>query len=144
MKILLIAFLSALSWSCATGKSNSMQTPEKLWSKGDQNLSNPESAYYYSGNHYIYVSNVAGKPTDKDGKGWIDVYDYKGKLKKAKWAKGLNAPKGMRVEGKTLWVSDIDAVVGLDRKTGKLKKRISISHKRCSLYVAQLKTKKLN
>ncbi len=96
-----------------------------LWTVSE-GLENPESALFDAKTNLIYVSNVAGQPTAKDGKGWISTYSPDGKLVKAKWADGLNAPKGLGSDGKRLWVSDIDAVVSLDLKTGKAGERIVV------------------
>ena len=59
-------------------------------------------------------------PTAKDGEGWISKLSPKGEVLEAKWVTGLNAPKGMRVQGDTLWVSDIDELVAINRKSGKI------------------------
>jgi sugar lactone lactonase YvrE len=45
---------------------------------------------------------------------------------KAKWATGLNDPKGIRSAKGTLWVSDVDEVVGFSLKDGKETDRVKV------------------
>ena len=87
----------------------------------------PESAYYEPGTKTVYVSNVAGKPTEKDGKGWISKIDTHGRVLSARWVSGLNAPKGMRAYKNTLYVTDINQLVAIDMVTGKITRRLTFS-----------------
>lgn len=87
---------------------------------------NPESVYYDTANDILFVSNVAGEGDKKDGKGWISKLKTNGEVIKSKWVEGLNAPKGMRSFKDNLWVSDIDEVLSIDMKTGKIMNRIKI------------------
>jgi sugar lactone lactonase YvrE len=89
-------------------------------------VQNPESAYFHAPTQTIFVSNVAGNPTDKDGKGWISKFDKNGKVIQAQWVTGFHAPKGMRADDKTLWVSNIDELVGIEISTGKIIQRTKI------------------
>lgn len=84
-----------------------------------EDLQTPESAYYDLESDSIFVSNVAGVPNEKDGKGWITKLNTKGKVVKAKWAQGMDAPKGIRAFQGNLWVSDITRVHRFSIKTGK-------------------------
>lgn len=92
----------------------------------DKELANPESAYLDPETKVLFVSNVNGSPVDKDGNGFISKLTTDGKIIKAKWFEGLNAPKGLRSADGVLWVSDIDEVVGITIADGKLFKRIKI------------------
>jgi outer membrane protein assembly factor BamB len=96
-----------------------------LWTL-DKGLAQPESAYFEPTTQTIYVSNVQGNPTDKDGKGYISKLSPDGKMLAEKWVEGLNAPKGLRSFNKTLFVADIDTLVAIDLTTGKVLKRIEI------------------
>jgi hypothetical protein len=96
-----------------------------LWTL-DQGLAQPESAYFEPTTQAIYVSNVQGNPTEKDRKGYISKLSPDGKMLAEKWVEGLNAPKGMRSFNKTLYVTDIDALVSIDLTTGKILKRLEI------------------
>jgi len=100
--------------------------PKEIWTV-TSGLSNPESSYYDAESQAIYVSNVAGEATKKDGVGWISKVSLDGKMIAEKWVEGLNAPKGIRVHKGKLWVSDIDTIVGIDMKTAKITDKVQIS-----------------
>jgi hypothetical protein len=85
--------------------------PKPLWTV-NTGLASPESAYYHLGT--IFVSNINGGVLDKDGNGYITRIAQGGKVISERWAAGLNAPKGMRSIGNTIWVADIDEVVGFE------------------------------
>ncbi len=82
-------------------------------------FSSPESVIAGPGAGRFYVSNVGVKlePSAKDGDGFISELSADGAVIERKFlpTEGvLNAPKGMAVIGKTLYVADIDRVVGFD------------------------------
>jgi len=85
----------------------------------------PESAYWDAGSQSWFVSNVAGGENEKDGKGWISRLDAGGKVVKERWVEGLNAPKGIRVGGRTLYVSDVDELIVIDIPEARIKMRLS-------------------
>src|SRR5689334_5962124 len=89
-------------------------------------LASPESAYYHAASNAIYVSSINGQILDKDGNGYISKLSLDGKVVSAKWVTGLNAPKGIRSVGNTLWVADIDEVVSIEIKTGVVKARVKV------------------
>lgn len=90
-------------------------------------LDKPESAYYDAGSKAIYVSNISGEGDKKDGKGYISKVGLDGKMIAVEWAKGLDAPKGMRAAGGLLWVTDITRVLSFDLKTGKPQDTLEIA-----------------
>ena len=90
----------------------------QLWSLGGFN--NPESVYDDAARGVLYVSNVNGTPLDKDGNGYISRVTPDGKLETLKWIEGLNAPKGMVMQGAKLYVSDIDRLIEIDAVAGKI------------------------
>jgi len=92
--------------------------PAKLWELGG--LETPESALPDSDAGVIYVSNVAGKPTDKDGNGYLSKVSIDGRMLEARWVTGLDAPKGLVKSGGKLFVSDIDKLVEIDVASGKI------------------------
>lgn len=96
-----------------------------LWTI-DKGLAQPESAYFEPTTQAIYVSNVQGNPTEKDGKGYISKVSPEGKMLAEKWVDGLNAPKGLHSFNRILYVTDIDALVSIDLTTGKILKRLEI------------------
>ncbi len=77
-------------------------------------LKTPESVLYCPKGDFLFVSNINGKPLDKDGNGFISKIDRNGKIIDLKWVEGLNAPKGMGVYDGKLYVSDIDQIVVID------------------------------
>jgi hypothetical protein len=96
-----------------------------IWElKGD--FAAPESAYYHAASKSIFVSSINGQILDKDGNGYVSRLSPDGKVISAKWVTGLNAPKGLRSIGNTLWVADIDEVVGIDVGSGKITSRVKV------------------
>ncbi|MBI4423815.1 MAG: ATP/GTP-binding protein [Elusimicrobia bacterium] len=110
-----LAALLAVSPACAA--------PAPAWELAS-GLSAPESAYVVPGKDWLVVSNVAGSPADKDGKGWLTRVSLDGKVLDERWVDGLNAPKGMRSAGGTLYVADVDELVEVSLKSGKVLRRI--------------------
>lgn len=74
----------------------------------------PESMLFDKERNVIYVSNVDGKPMDKDGKGSIALLSVDGKKADQEWVTGLNAPKGLALVKNIIYVSDIDTLVAID------------------------------
>ena len=68
---------------------------------------------------FIYVSNVNGDPTAKDGNGYISKLYKSGEVCTNKFIEGLNAPKGMVIVNEVLYVTDIDKVLGFEVNSGK-------------------------
>jgi sugar lactone lactonase YvrE len=89
-----------------------------------EGFQHPESVKYDSDLDVWYVTNVNGMGLEKDGNGYISRLKGDGAVDSMKFiesGKGgviLNAPKGMALQGDTLWVADIDAVRGFNRRTG--------------------------
>lgn len=77
----------------------------------------PESVVKDPVNNVLYVSNVNGNPTDKDGNGYISKVGLDGKMVEKKWVDGLNAPKGMSIYKGKLYVADIDEIIEINIKT---------------------------
>jgi len=100
-------------------------TLKPIWDiKGD--FAAPESAYYHAASNSVFVSSINGQILDKDGNGYISRLSPDGKVVSAKWVTGLNGPKGLRSVGNTLWVADIDEVVGMDIGSGKITSRVKV------------------
>ncbi len=92
---------------------------KKIWDTGGI-FKVPESVLYDGNSGYIYVSNINGSPTAKDGNGFISKLTKDGKIVSLRWAEGLDAPKGMAIFHGKLYVSDITKLVEIDLSTGKL------------------------
>ena len=123
MKKILPLLLTILATNLVAAEKSRLKV---VWSitKG---LKAPESAYHDAKSGYLFLSQIGeGGGASKDGDGWITKLTLKGKIVKDKWVTGLNAPKGIRSHGNTLWVSDIDRVVAIDIAKGKVKKIVKV------------------
>jgi DNA-binding beta-propeller fold protein YncE len=99
----------------------------KLW-ETPANLKNPESVAYASKQNVLFVSNVNGKPDQKDQNGFISkVSPSNGSIIELNWITGLNAPKGIATsnDNSKLYVSDITDLVEIDIDSGKIIKRFN-------------------
>ena len=103
--------------------SQAQHTLEKIW-ESDTTLAIPESVLFDK--TVLYVSLIDGPGWDADGKGGIAKVDKNGKILNATWATGLNAPKGMGIWDKKLFVADISEVVVISLATGKIESKIAI------------------
>jgi sugar lactone lactonase YvrE len=83
--------------------------------------------YYDAGSGFLFSSQIVGDASARDGNGRIVKLTLDGKVVDANWAKGLDAPKGMRAYRGTLYVADIDQVVGFDINTGRETSRVKIA-----------------
>jgi hypothetical protein len=84
-------------------------------------FSHPESVDLDVAHQVFYVSNINGAPLDKDGNGFISKVSRDGKMLEQKWITGgLNAPKGIVMQGYNMWVTDIDRLAQIDTRTGKI------------------------
>lgn len=87
-------------------------------------LEGPESVRWDPDQGVWFVSMVNGGPGAKDNNGYIARLGSGGAVDSLKFiAAGrnkvqLHAPKGLAIQGDTLWVADIDVVRGFNRKTG--------------------------
>jgi outer membrane protein assembly factor BamB len=95
------------------------QQLEKVW-ETTCDLQTPESVLYDTDDNVIYVANINGNPTEKDGNGFISILNTDGSEKKLKWITGLNAPKGMAVFNGKLYVADIDELVEININKGEI------------------------
>ena len=89
-----------------------------------EGFSTPESVLWDAQQQVWLVSNINGSPVARDGNGFISRLDREGRIdslyfiQNGSHAAVLNAPKGMAIAGDTLWVADIDALRGFNRRTG--------------------------
>ena len=100
-----------------------------LWETPDD-LKNPESVVYAPKQNVLYVSNIDGKPDQKDQNGFISkISPSNGSIVELNWITGLNAPKGMAIynnnSSSRLYVSDITDLVEIDIGSGKIIKRFN-------------------
>ena len=93
----------------------------KVW-ESESVLKVPESVLLDKKNDRLFVANINGKPTDKDGNGFISILNLDGTIKELKFSEGMDAPKGMAVFENKLYVSDIDKLRVIDLNSGKIQK----------------------
>lgn len=99
----------------------------KIW-ETPVDLKNPESVVYAPKQNLLLVSNINGKPDQKDQNGFIStVSPSNGSIAELNWITGLNAPKGMAVNSNNsrLYVSDITDLVEIDIDGKKIVKRFN-------------------
>lgn len=99
----------------------------KMW-ETPANLKNPESVAYAPKQNILFISNINGKPDQKDQNGFISkVSPSNGSIIELKWLTGLNAPKGIAIsnDGSKLYVSDITDLVEIDIASGKIIQRFN-------------------
>jgi outer membrane protein assembly factor BamB len=96
-----------------------------LWSV-TEGMDSPESVYFDPVSKLVFVSQIGGQAADRDGNGRISKLTVEGKVIAADWVKGLNAPKGLRSSGPTLYAADLDEVVAIDIASGRIIARIKI------------------
>ena len=90
-------------------------------------LSNPESVIYDPKLNHLYVSNVNGSGVEKDGNGFISIVSLDGKMVQENWVAGLNAPKGLALHGRTLYVADIDELVTININNGSIINKFKVN-----------------
>jgi sugar lactone lactonase YvrE len=84
----------------------------------------PESVRYDPEQDAYFVSNMTGYGSVEDGDGYITRVSAQPPYTATVFVKGgdrgvvLDSPKGMAIHGDTLWVADIDALRGFERRTG--------------------------
>ncbi len=98
-----------------------------LWQTPD--LPTPESVLYveHEKSPYLLVSLIDGQGDVVDGKGGVAKLTLTGDLIDKAWITGLNAPKGMAIYGKHLYVADITELVIIDINDAKVIKKIPVA-----------------
>jgi hypothetical protein len=119
-----------------------------------QELRVPESVMFDATRQLLYVANIAGMPTQKNGQGFISQVTLDGTIKNLRWVAGMNAPKGMGIYQGTLYVTDIDRIHAIDLSAGTIKKTWEVDgakflndiaiDARGKVYISDMETKKLH
>jgi sugar lactone lactonase YvrE len=118
------AFVAAAIAAAALAQAPTVATP--MWSV-TEGIDSPESVYYDAASGFLFSSQIVGNVTAHDGNGRIAKLTLDGKVVDANWAKGLDGPKGLRAYQGTLYVADIDTVVGFDIGRGRETSRVKIA-----------------
>ena len=89
-------------------------------------FNNPESVVYDASNDVLFVANVNGGATDKDGDGYIAKVSTDGTIIEQHWVAGLHAPKGMTLHADMLYVADIDTLVVINIPSATIHKKYPV------------------
>ena len=114
-KIILLLIGGILLTGCSDEAEESQSASDQVnlvWELGG--LNNPESAVYNPASDSLFVSNVNGSPVEHDGNGYISQVALDGTFIAKRWFIGLDAPKGLAIDGGTLYVADIDRLLAID------------------------------
>ncbi|MDZ7606332.1 MAG: hypothetical protein U5K79_12265 [Cyclobacteriaceae bacterium] len=132
--LLLIASFGILIAGCnsknATENQSAIEQPPtptliEVWAT-DTLLKTPESVIYDQANGVIYVSNVNQNPWEKDENGFISKISKTGEILTLEWVTGFSGPKGMGINGDTLFVADLDELVLVSISSGAVIEKIKI------------------
>ncbi|MBU1011804.1 MAG: gluconolaconase [Bacteroidetes bacterium] len=124
MKAILLILVFCNSYYSSLPQSRIANLPifEQLW-VSEKSFKCPESVIYDEVNNVVYISNINGDPSEKDGNGFISRLNPCGTIEKLKWITGLNAPKGMGLYQNKLYVADINEVIEISVNEGKVVRR---------------------
>lgn len=112
-----ITFVAAIALAgLVSPEGVAQEAPVELWVLED--FEAPESVVYHAGRDVLYVSNIAGQPTEKNGAGFVSIVSREGEMIEARWVTGLDAPKGLALDGDSLYVTDIDRLIAIDTESG--------------------------
>jgi DNA-binding beta-propeller fold protein YncE len=114
---------AALMTASIASSHNALAAPEKAWSL--EGFDEPESVQPHPTKPLLYVSNINGKPTELNGKGYISLLSSDGKVIRHGWVMGgMDAPKGLGIDDTYLYVADMQTLHIIDHEQGKLIKSI--------------------
>ncbi|MCP4675268.1 MAG: hypothetical protein GY854_07135 [Deltaproteobacteria bacterium] len=131
----MLMFGVCIHCSCANDENKTIDgngDTESTDSTKEDGFATPESVLCDHQSDVYLVSNIGGKPGDKDDNGFVSKLSPDGGMIERKWIDGesadvnLNAPKGMAIYGEELFVADIDTLRIFDRQTGSRREEIEI------------------
>jgi hypothetical protein len=97
------------------------QTATEVWRT--TGFASPESVEWDAAAGLFYVSNMGADPMAKDGDGYINTLGTDGAILTDKWVTGLDAPKGMAIQGGKIFTADIDQLIEIDIASGQITNR---------------------
>ena len=97
----------------------------EVWST-DTVLNTCESVLYDPSGKRLFVSCINGSPEEKNGTGFISLLKPDGTIEALEWVNGLNAPKGMGVDGNRLYVADVDQLVVIDIREARVIEKLEV------------------
>lgn len=131
---ILLSAAALLFWQCGPQQNTENITEEVIITEESSpsasliwetpaDLTTCESVLYDQESGKIYVANIEGDGSEKDGKGSISIISADGEITDRNFITGLNAPKGMGIYDGKLYVTDIDEVVEIDIAAAKVANR---------------------
>lgn len=129
MRLLLVALplligvaAQAAETTASPGSSPDMARPTAGQSRFQRigGFSKPMGVVYDAAGDRYFVANAAAGGLSAEGKGFISIVDADGRVKSLKWARRLNAPKGMRLREGRLYVADLNTIRILDGARGRV------------------------
>jgi len=111
LKWVFIIGILAASTSCIHRSDNQLKSYSAKWIL-DDGLCEPETIIKDPVNARLIVSNICG--FQKNNKGYLSVLAMDGTLDIPRWIDGLNAPAGMAIRDRKLYVTDLDRVQIID------------------------------
>src|SRR5690606_34934689 len=132
--LFVLFILTFMASSCRNTKKETAEVAEEpaapsltqRW-ETDTLLTTCESVLYDAERNVLYVSNINGVPSEKDGNGFISRVGLDGTITDLNWITGLDALKGMGIRGNRLFVADIDKVVEIDVDAGSIVKSYPVT-----------------
>lgn len=110
---LLAAFVLASTVTLVAGSPGLTQPPALVPTWTLEGFDAPESVLVLDDGRLV-VSNVTGEADARDGTGYLSLVSAEGEVLQQRWLTGLDAPKGLAVQGGVLHVADIDRVARFD------------------------------
>jgi DNA-binding beta-propeller fold protein YncE len=119
----LFAVIATMLSACVSSEAQPAAHPAARLIQRFEGFDGPESVRYDADQDVYFVSNILGYGSEKDGRGYIsritagtpsiEMFVQSG-------VRGvvLDAPKGLGIQGDTLWTADIDVLRGFHRRTG--------------------------
>lgn len=123
MKTLSRLFLCGLLF-CSVTIARAQHAVKLRWAT-DSVVATPESVLPVK--DILYVSEIDGAPWGRDGKGEVGKIGRDGKIINLNWITGLNAPKGLAINGDLLYVADLDELVVISISKNKIDHKIKIT-----------------
>ena len=103
-------------------KKKQKRAPELVLLRTVDNLSLPQSILFDRKRLRFYVARLGG---DQPKSGRVALLARDGSVINAKWATGLEQPRGMALAGERLYVADGKALVAIDVASGKITQRFA-------------------
>lgn len=125
-RIIMLGAGAALAHGCASATRIPVETHASVPALilGIEGFSGPEAVRYDPAQDVYLVANFNGPGNALDNNGFISRVRPDGSVAQRRFIAGgapgvtLHAPRGMAIQGDTLWVADVDAVRAFHRESG--------------------------